>query len=382
VVLFAEGETTVVTVPAAATLEGLSVQGGFVGMRAIGPVTIRRAHFSGHRRVALEANDQLTVEDSVFDGSVPDTRGVQLLKGARAKLKNVRFSGAFRFAVEAIGAQLEVDELNSEGPSQALHLVESQSVVRKVTVSGGTGPGIFVGQGSLRLSDGSVNGHEYGLQARRAALTIGGFASRRVQLAGIGVVQCTGSLTKIETELSGSYGALQLLDSVLDVREVRVKQARATGVFVRQGKVKLEGVTIEQIRAERDSGQENGGDGLHLRDAEVTASNVVVRDAEGVGAFVSAGARVELQKFSCERCRVGAVVAELASTVTLKDLTSKGGEGPAIAVLDHATVKLEGADITAVQVPIWAECDLGARVTVKGLKSNLALPPSGCIARD
>jgi len=33
-------------------------------------------------------------------------------------------------------------------------------------------------------------------------------------------------------------------------------------------------------------------------------------------------------------------------------------------------------------VPIWAECDQGARVTVKRMKSNLALPPSGCIARD
>jgi hypothetical protein len=382
VVLYAEGEATVVTAPASASLESLSVQGGFVGMRAIGPVTLRRTHFSGHRRVAIEAEASLTVEDSVFYGSVSETRGIQLKKGAQAKLKKLRFVGAFRRAIDAEGARLEADDIHSEGPAQALHLEGSQSQVRKLTVAGGSGPAVFVAEGALTLIDASVSGHEFGLQARKAALTVQRFSSKRVQLAAIATVECTGTLTDIQAEQSGSYGGLHLLESKLKVKGVKLKQARAMGILVRRGEVKLDDVTIEQVRGDREPTGENGGDGLHLRDADVEATNIIVRDAEGVGVFATAGARVELNRFACERCRIGAVVSEIASVVTVKGLTSRGGEGPAVAVLDHATVKLEDADITAVQVPIWAECDQGARVTVKRMKSNLALPSSGCIARD
>ena len=382
VVLFGEGETTVVTAPAGASLEALSVQGGFVGMRAIGPVTLKRVHFSGHRRVAIEAQGALTLEDSLLDGSIPDTRGVELKKGSTAKLKKVRFVGAFGRAVDADGAQLDAEDLQSEGPAQALHLENSQSEVRKLTVAGGSGPGVFVAEGALTLSDASVNGHEFGLQARKAALTLVRFTSRRVQLAGIATVQCTGSFSEILTEHSGSYGGLQLLLSTLKVKGVKVKQASAMGIFVRQGEVKLEDVTVEQIRGEGPVLGESDGDGLHLRDADVEASNVTVRDAQGSGVFASAGARVALKGFTCERCRVGALVAELASVVSVKGMISRGTEGPAVAVLDRAALSLEDADITAQQAPIWAECDQGARVTVKRLKSNLPLPLSGCIARD
>lgn len=382
VVLHSEGETTVVFAPEAASLESLSVQGGFVGMRAIGPVTLRRVHFSGHRRVALESTGRLTLEDSVLDGSVSQTRGVQLGKGAVATLRKVRFVGAFARAVDADGAQLDVDDLQTEGPSQALHLENSQSIARKLTVAGGSGPGIFVAGGALTLTDATVNGHEYGLQARKTALTITRFTSKRVQLAGIATVECSGTLSEIQTEQSGTYGALQLLDSTLKVKGVKVKQARSSGIFVRKGEVKLEDATVDQVRGDRDSTGESGGDGVHLRDADVEVKNVIVRDAEGVGVFASAGARVEVKQFSCERCRIGAIVSELASEVTVKGLISRGGEGPAIAVLDRAVVKVEDADITAVQVPVWAECDQGARVTVKRMKSNLALPASGCIARE
>ena len=119
-----------------------------------------------------------------------------------------------------------------------------------------------------------------------------------------------------------------------------------------------------------------------IRDAEVVAKNVIIRDVEGVGVFASAAAQVALEKLSCERCRVGVVVAELAAEVSVRGLVSRGGEGPAIVVLDRASATVEDADVAVVQAPIWAECDLGARVTVKRMKSNVPLPASGCIARE
>lgn len=376
VVLYAEGETTVLTAPGAVSLEGLSVQGGFIGLDARGTAGLHRVHFSGHRRVALTASGTLTLEDAVLDGTVSETMGVQLTAGAKAVLRQLRFTGAFRRAVDATGATLTVDDLKSEGPAQALHVEHSDVTASKLAVAGGTGPAVFAAGGTLTLTDTTVNGHEYALQARKTALTVRTFRSNRVQLAAIATVDCTGTLEDLSVEQSGTYGALQLLDSTLKVKKVKVKQARTTGIFVRKGKVTLEDATVEQTRGDRDG---SGGDALHVRDADVTATNLVVRDAEGVGAYASAAARLNLSRFSCERCRVGALLAELAADLTAKGVTTRGGEGPAISVLDKATATLEDADLVTTQIAIWADCDQGAHVTVRRVKSNLPLPASGCI---
>ena len=63
----------------------------------------------------------------------------------------------------------------------------------------------------------------------------------------------------------------------------------------------------------------------------------------------------------------------------MRGLVSLGGEGPAIAVPDKATVALEDAQLTGREAPIWAECAQGAAVTVKRMKSNLPQPPSACV---
>lgn len=380
VVLFAEGETTVVTATSA-TFEGLSLQGGFIGLNASGPVTLRRVHLSGHRRVAVTTRSELTIEDSVLEGTVSETRGVVLSAGAKGVLNRVRFTGAFRRAVDAEDAVLEATELVSDGPVEALHLARTQALVRKLTVSGGRGPGIFAVEGALTLSDATVNGHEYGLEAKKTALTVEGFTSRKAEFAGIAALQCTGTLRHVSTEDSGSYGGLQLLESALTVEGLKVKRGASTGVLVRLGTVTLDDATIEQIRPDHGPGGDDGGDGLHVRDAEVTVKNLTVRDVEGLGVFASAAARVKIQLLRCERCKVGSVLAERIATVSVHGLISRGGQGPAIAVPDRASIVVEDADITSSEAAIWAECSQGAQVTVRRLKSNLPQPPSPCIER-
>jgi hypothetical protein len=378
VVLYAEGEATVISA-SSATVEGVSVQGGFVGVRASGPVSLTRVHLSGHRRIAVSASGSLTVQDSVLEGTVSETVGIQLTRGAEAKLKGVRFLGAFRRAVDAEEAALEGEELTCDGPVQAFHLEKTRAHLRRVSVAGGRGPGIFAAEGALELVDATVKGHEYGLQAAKVELAIERFASDKAQFAGIAALRCSGTLTDISVERSGTAGGLQLLESTLRVKGVRLKQPQATGVMVRLGRLTLEDVTIDRVFSERGPRGDDGGDGLHLRDADVVARNIIVRDAEGTGVFVSAGARVELEMLRCERCRVGALVAELGSSVKIKGLVSRGSEGPAIAVPDRATVTLEDAEVVGTQAPIWVECGSGAMVHVKRLKSNLPQPPSACI---
>ncbi len=378
VVLYAEGETTVVTARAA-SLEGLSVQGGFIGLLASGPVSLKRVHLSGHRRVAVRAAAALSVEDSVFEGTVSETRGIALSAGASASLRKVRFTGAFRRAVDAEDAVLHAAEVTSEGPVEALHLVRTQAEVRQLTVLGGRGPGIFTADGALDLRGASVTGHEYGLQARNTALTIDGFTSKRAEFAGIATVGCTGTLAHISTEASGTYGGLQLLESTLTVTGLKVKLGAVTGVLVRKGTVTLQDVTVEQVRADSGASGESGGDGLELRDAEVTLKNVTVRDVAGSGVFAAAVAQVTIIGLTCERCRVGTVVADRMARVGVQGLVSRGGQGPAIAATDHASISVDDADVTASEAPIWAECAQGVQVTVRHFKSNLKQPPSACI---
>lgn len=377
VVLYAEGDATVVTAEGGVNLSTLSIQGGFVGLDLKGGRSaLIGLHFSGHRRIALTTASALLLQDSVLDGTVSETIGVQLREGAQATLRSLRFTGAFRRAVDATGATLSVEDLKSEGPSQAIHVEASHTTARALAIAGGSGPAVFAAGGSLTLTDVTINGHEYGVQARKTALTLSQVRSNRVQLAGIAAVLCTGTVTDTQFEQSGTHGALQLLDSTLTVKGVRVKQGRSNGIFVRHGAVRLEDATIEQTRGDRDG---TGGDALHVRDAEVEAINVVVRDAEGVGAFATAHATLTLRRFSCERCRIGAVVSEVNSSVKAFGLFVRGGEGPVAAVLDKSTAALEDVDVVTAQVPVWAECDSGARVTLKRVKSNLPMPLSPCI---
>ncbi len=373
VVLHSAGEVTV-TAEGAAGLEGLSVQGGQVGLLGLGALTLRRVHFSGHRRAAVEARVALTLDDAVFDGTVPGTKGVVLTERADARLEKVRFTGAFSRAIEATKATLDAEDLQVEGPATALHLSGGAAHVRKLSVAGGSGPGVFTSGGSLTLTDAAVNGHEFGLQAKKTKLSVTRFVSRRVAHEGIAALECTGTLAQVELEQSAMY----LENSTLSVSGLKLRQGRGAGILIRHGVVKLDEVTIQNVRAEGGT----GGDAVEIRDADVEARRLSIHDVAGMGVFATSSATVKLDTFSCERCRIGALVAENEAVVTVKGMTTKGGEGPAVAALAHGTVKLDGADLGGSQAPIWAECDEGARVTVKHLRSTVSQPPTGCILRE
>ncbi len=373
VVLHSAGEVTV-TAEGAASLEELSVQGGQVGLLGLGALTLRQVHFSGHRRAAVEARVALTLDDSVLDGTVSGTKGVVLTEGANARLKKVRFTGAFARAIEGKGATLDAEDVQVEGPASALHLVDCRAHVRKLGVAGGSGPGVFTSGGALTLTDAAVNGHEFGLQAKKTKLEVTRFVSKRVAHDGLALLDCSGTLAGIELEQSAMY----LENSELRVSGVKLRQGRGNGILIRHGEVKLDDATIENVRAEGGS----GGDAVEIRDAEVEARRLVIRDVAGIGVFATASATVKLDTFLCERCRIGALVSENDAVVTVKGMVAKGGEGPAVAALAHGTVKLDGAELGGTQAPIWAECDEGARVTVKNLRSTVGQPPTGCILRE
>jgi hypothetical protein len=214
------------------------------------------------------------------------------------------------------------------------------------------------------------------LLARKVALEVKGFTSRRAQQAGLSLVECTGSLRELRLESSGAQGSIDLLGSDVRLEDVTVRDAAAMAIFVRQGTVALSRVTIEGVRGEGGT----LGDGLHLRDARVTADQVTVRDAEGSAVFAGAVASVELGRLESQRASFGALMVERRATVHAKDVVSSGSRTSAVTVIDGAQLILERLTVRGgVEVPVWAECGQGVSVQLGRVDAPTKQPPSPCV---
>ena len=105
VVLTGEAGQTVVTADGA-SLEGISIQGGAIGLEAGAKVSLTHVHFSGQRRQAAVVHGQLTIADSRFEASVEGIEGVVVEHGALFQANDTKFTGGFRRAVMTEGATL------------------------------------------------------------------------------------------------------------------------------------------------------------------------------------------------------------------------------------------------------------------------------------
>ena len=61
----------------------------------------------------------------------------------------------------------------------------------------------------------------------------------------------------------------------------------------------------------------------------------------------------------------------------------RGGSGPAVLLPDAATASFKSLSVSGGnEQPIYAECDAGAKVTVKRLESTVAPLDSRCVGRQ
>lgn len=375
VVLYVEGlETTVAA--SAATLRGLSVQGGGVGLEAGGAVVVEQVHFSGQRRQAAHARGALTVRGGHVEGSV---EGIDGLVGEEATLvlAGTRFSGGLRRAVSASGGQLTARQLSGEGVKTLLWARGARVDAEGLESALGSGPAVFLSGGEARLAGVRIRGHEYGVQAASGArLTLEGLAASRCLLAAVAVQQATLHLSRSTVEHAG----LQLLASDSTVAAVTVRDAAGLGVLVRQGRARLTRLTVERVRDEVAHGERALGDAVHARDAEVWLDEVTTRDVGGSALFLSAVATAHVGTLVAERCGNGAVYVERGARLTARHLDVRGVQGSAVVVPDAATVEVERLTVRgATEWPVWAECAAGAAVRVAHLDSAAPRPESPCV---
>ena len=357
VVLFVEGEGPAVEARGAARLSGLTVQGGATGIDAEGALSLESVELSGQRRTAVRLRaGTVEARGCVFQASIPDTSGLLLEAGTRARVEGSRFLGPYWRAVHARGAErVSLEDVHFEGPVTGLHQVGGDAVVRHSTFEGGRGPALFVARASLRVEEVAVRGHEYALQTRRVSpLRVLGFTSVGAERAGISTVESQGELEDVVLVDSGPLGGLQPLDSDLIVRRLRVHRPASSGVSARGGKLGLEQAVFTQVR----DGGGDAGNAVELRQVAARVDGLTVEEAAGVCVLVAQDSKVALHDAWLSRCRWAGVMAETLGRVDGASVTVRRSPGSAVAIPGDGEVRLYRLSSEKnVEGAIWAECD-------------------------
>lgn len=376
VVLTGEAGQTVVTASGAA-VEGVSIQGGAIGLEASQRVVMARVRFSGQRRLAVAVHGQLTMSQAKLEATVEGIDGVGVDRGASLELWASHFSGGFRRAVWTEGGAIDLRSVSAAGAKTLVHAIDGTSRLSSLSSGQGSGPAFFFAGGSVVLEGAEIVGHEYSVQLAR-----GVDAHLSFLKASGGMESCVSAvsaqLTLFRSTFSrcGPGGALSLLDSRSTTSEVEINSARDLGIFLSGGQAALRSVRIGGVTASGPS----LGDALHVRDARVEGESLMVSDVEGSAVFATASAEVRLQVLEVERARHSTLFVERSARVTLGAVRVRGGGGPALVVPDAAYVRLDSLFVAGgSEPPVWADCGAGAEVELGRLESTVPQPRSRCV---
>ncbi len=372
-VLHVEGaEAPVLRADKGAALADRVGQGGAWGMESAGGVRLERVEFSGQRTGAVRVEaGRLEVEGSRFDASVSETVGV-LLEGAgrEARIRGSAFTGPYRRAVRVVGAGARVvlEDARFSGPVTAVGVQGGEAEVRRAWAEGGRGAAFSVVEGALTLEDVRVRGHEFGVSAMQARkVEVRGFSSLRAERAGLGLVQSKGVLEDVVVRDSGSYGAVQLTASDMEVRRLRVDGVAEYGVVAVRGKLRLRGAAITRVR----SADGITGDGLHLRQVDADVEDVVVRGTAGACVLAAQNARVVVRDLELVDCAQAALAVDTLARLEATGVEVRGAGAPALAALNEGQLRVDVLTASGLaEGLVWAECGGQTRVRLSRVRSE------------
>lgn len=376
VVLTAEAGQTVVTATKA-SLRGLSLQGGDLGLDATIGVTLSKVRFSGQRQQLARVTADATMEDVTFVGTVEGIEGVVVERGAKLTLSNATFSGGLKRGVQTEGGRLVLSRVKSDGVRTLVRALDADLDGSDLTAVAGVGPAVFVSGGHAKLRELTVRGHEYGLQLGRdtKAEVVGLTVSNTAQSC-LGVVQATLTLERANLSHCGLGAGVELLDSTSTISALTVNKTDDVGLLLRKGTLTLSKSSFSFITTRSEA----LGDALQLRNAVAKLEAVRVSDVDGSALFASAFAEVTVGSLDVERAHRAAVFIERGAQVHIDTLLVRGGQGPAVVVPDASKATLKSVSVAGgTELPIYAECREGAVVEVGRLESTVAPLPSRCI---
>ena len=380
VVLTGEAGQTVV-VAEGATLEGISIQGGDLGLEAGPGVVVTRTHFSGQRRRAVVVHGSLTLSETRLEASVEGIDGVVVDRGATLEVNNTKFLGGFRRAVMTDGGTLRLSSVWGEGPKTLVHAIDGKSDLANVHSVLGSGPALFFAGGTVHVSEAEVIGHEYSVQLSRVLEAhLSGLVARSALEGCISAIGSSLRVSHSTLTQCGPAGAVALQDSKTALIKVDITSAHELGIFAARGSLHLMDVTVSKVA---HGPQDSMGDAVHLRDGAAVTSlgGLLFSDLDGSGLFASSLAEVQLASLTVDRARKSALFVERGASVGIRALRVRGGAGAAVVALDRARVVLDSLTVSGGnEMPVYAECGAGAQVSLGQLDSTVQQLPSQCVS--
>jgi hypothetical protein len=361
-----------------ALLEHVAIQGGRVGLCAEGQVQLRDVSFSGQREAAVRVTSGgLEAERLRVEATVSELRGIRLEPGTSLRLKEGRFEGPFRRAIESDTAMLSLQSVAVQDAVTALQVLGGEAEVTSLWSGGGRGPAVHLGRGAVvALRDVEVEGHEYGvLVGEQVRLDASDVRTQRAERAGVAVDRAVVRLSDVFIQDAGNLGGLQLTESDATVAGVRVRGARFAGVQVMGGTARLERVDVEKVRREA----EGDGDGVLLHRADVRLESLRVDGADGSALLVGSGTRAWVGTLEASDVPQGALTADAGAEVTVNVLAGRKVGSALVAALDRAAVQVDTLRCAEQTPPTWAECATGATVRVSRYEGKWSGKSPACV---
>lgn len=334
----------VVDVRAKATLEGFSVQGGAIGVRASAPIVLTAVDFSAQRRAAVQATG-VDVEirggrmSALFDR--PELTGVEV-EGGRLQVRGARLDGPFRWAISATGAAMVASEIEVEGAVGGVRCVSGcRGAVLGAVLAQGRSQAILASAADLQVRESLVSRWEEGIVARdHATLTVAETAVAFCGEAGVTIRDSKALLRRTLHVGPASLASVAAIDSDLRVEGGLWQDPGATGIAVHRGKATIDGVVIRGARSEKegDAVFAEKPEPLVLRDSFLEASS-------GRGLAVEGGAArlVGIDVVGCSGAGIG-----LARTAAdLVGATVQGCDGVGLSATEGAKVRLSSCRFSA-----------------------------------
>jgi hypothetical protein len=370
VVITNTGDEPTVTA-SVAVIRHISIQGGAIGLQSK-DVALDGVHFSGQTRTAIVAEGTLRGRKLQFTASVEGIDGV-VAKDAKVAIVEAKFQGGFNHAVDVTNGELRLSGVNFEGAKSAVRAIDANSSLDTCDAMGGSAAAFFFAGGKLKAHGVDVQGYEFALQfARGVDAKFEDISLRGASQACIAVDNSTLTLSRARMSRCGAGGAISASNSKLTVSEVAVRDGHELGVLLRQGEASFIQLDVQGI---------SGGDGLQIREGSVSVRESIFRDLEDSAIFASAGAKVTGTNIQVERAGKSAFFIERGASVDLGDVLVRGGSGPAVLVPDASSASFNSLSVTGGnEQPIYAECDAGAKVTVKRLESTIQPVASRCVS--
>ena len=376
-VLFSGGEGAVISASGGCLLEGLSVQGGAVGVEARGEdpgrgVSVQGVAFAGQRRAAITVTSgALTLEDAELSASLSESRGVLLQAGSLgAQIFRTHFRGPYRVAVEVEpGGGPKRLELSAVQVFDAVSAVRARGPlsveVQGLAVDAGRGVALELFSAHGRMRHLRVSGHEVSLRiGGGSVLELEDAVFVRPERAGLEVVKSVVHARDLVVLEAGDYGAVQVVGAALFLERAFLHRTHGDALVVVDGELSLS----DSVMSDSQNPDGASGAGFQLRRSVARVQSVDVVRPGYVGAVVAEASRVSLSDVVVRGGTLAALSVETQAFARGVSLTLLPKDGSAAAISTQGSLALDAAFFGTPA--LFADCPSGARLflgRVRGL---------------